>query len=161
MKPLILISTENESLGAQPSLTQKCRVGFIGLQNIIRFGNNLTKILREPFIIIRMPVLYVLDLAICDDHFIRCNIFRYAFVNIPINPANRMHFNTCFLFWCFHFIICIRIRNLFISGCAAFFIFFPGLCLFQIRCTAFISKALCFRPDIAGITELRLPPISP
>lgn len=160
MKPLILILTENESLGAQPSLTQMpCWAYWPPKYNPVQ--NNLTKILREPFIIIRVPVLYVLDLAICDDHFIRCNIFRYAFVNIPINPANRMHFNTCFLFWCFHFIICIRIRNLFISGCAAFFIFFPGLCLFQIRCTAFISKALCFRPDIAGITELRLPPISP
>ena len=59
--------------------------------------------LMIPEIILGMVLMaffYMLNLIICYNNLIRHNIIRYAFVDIPVNFANRMHPYVLFrIFW--------------------------------------------------------------
>ena len=91
---------------------------FISLNNVIWFLYNLIKIRCKPFIIIWMPVFYMLNLVISYNYFIRYNIIRNTFVYFSVYFSDYMH--VCYLFRnsCINYT-----RGDLICNCFPFFLF--------------------------------------
>ena len=85
---------------------QKCRIGFVCLQNVVRLLNDGSYVFFILFEIVWMPAFYVLYSFDSYYNFVRNNVFGYTFVFANIDSRYKLHaHNLGFSAFLSHFII--------------------------------------------------------